>query len=476
MQFIGRKKELKLLDKAWHSEDAFVMISGRRCVGKTALVREFLKNRNALFFTAQNVSDKMNRVAFETMLYDHMGVSRSDSPDYKNVMSWKDAFRLYAETAETGGKVLVVDNFDFLMAGNEDFVKIFKNAWQQVFSVYGVMVIIIMPSCASLLELAMKKSFMDNITRHIDLKPVGYVEMMRDMPHNDFNQLMFLFSVAGGIPKYWQPFAACIDDKNFRRAIEKNFFDIHGEFYQEVPYLLQNDVWDMHVYQSTLLGLAAGLTSPEDIAEVTGFKLSQVENTIKNLILLGYVEKSTSVVEKRLFGRKTILYRIKDPMVAFWFTFVAPFYDEIKQGRTGRAKKKLKTHFAEYIQYWFRRVATDIFMTASRQGSVPIHCGEVGEYFNRHHEGIDILGIDVDNRKIFLGDCNYSNQPYTMDKFEQFVSHCENIKEIKRNFKNYERVYGIFSAYPFDKELLDFALITKNVLLFNGITIYSLNS
>ena len=120
----------------------------------------------------------------------------------------------------------------------------------------------------------------------------------------------------------------------------------------------------------------------------------------------------------------------------------------------------------------------------------------VAFYHDHHHEGIcliasgssyngcliakpfirHILGIDVDNRKIFLGDCNYSNQPYTMDKFEQFVSHCENIKEIKRNFKNYERVYGIFSAYPFDKELLDFALITKNVLLFNGITIYSLNS
>ncbi|MBR0383095.1 MAG: ATP-binding protein [Eubacteriaceae bacterium] len=476
MQFIGRKKELKLLDKAWHSEDAFVMITGRRCVGKTALVREFLKNRNALFFTAQNVSDKMNRMAFENMLYDHMGVSRHGDGENQHVMSWKDAFRLYAETSETGGKVLVIDNFDHLMTASEDFVKIFKNAWQQIFSVNGVMVIIILPSSASLLELAMKKSFMDNITGHIDLKPVGYVEMMREMPHNDFNQLMFLFSVAGGIPKYWQPFSTCVDDKNFRRAIEKNFFDIHGEFYQEVPYLLQKDVWETHVYHSVLLEMSTGLTMPEEIAGATGFKLSQVENTIKNLILLGYVEKTTSIIERRLFGRKTTIYRIKDPMVAFWFTFVAPFVDEIKQGRAGRAKKKLKNHFAEYIQYWFRRVATEIFMTASRQGGVPIRCAEVGEYFNRHHEGIDILGIDVENRKVFLGDCNYSNQPYTKAKFDRFVEHCESIKEIRRNFKNYEKVYGIFSAYPFDKELLDYALITKNVLLFNGITIYSLNS
>ena len=134
MQFIGRKKELKLLDKAWHSEDAFVMITGRRCVGKTALVREFLKNRNALFFTAQNVSDKMNRLAFENMLYDHMGVAHhGEKIDDKNVLSWKDAFKLYADTSETGGKVLVIDNFDYLMAASEDFVKIFKNAWQQIF-------------------------------------------------------------------------------------------------------------------------------------------------------------------------------------------------------------------------------------------------------------------------------------------------------------------------------------------------------
>ena len=41
MQLIGRKKELKTLNQAWKKEDAFILISGRHAVGKTAFIKTF---------------------------------------------------------------------------------------------------------------------------------------------------------------------------------------------------------------------------------------------------------------------------------------------------------------------------------------------------------------------------------------------------------------------------------------------------
>lgn len=474
MQFIGRKRELNYLEEAWHKEEAFVMVSGRRHVGKTALVREFLKMKNALFFSASNTSDKMNRIRFERAMKEHFG--KGQDAEIKDVASWKDYFKLFAEQPEKGGKVLVLDNFDQLVTANHDMLKILRSAWIQSLEPNGVMLVVILPDSAVLTSVFQNKAFMNCISRRIDLQAVSFVEMMKEYPHNDFNQLMLLYSTAGGVPLYWNAFLNCVDDRDFKSAIEENFLDLHGEFFFTAPYLINQDVWEPSQYHAILASLALGDDTLDDISLTTGYKTAMIEERLSNLIILGYVSKDTSVVENRLFGRKTVLYRISDPFLSFWYTFVYPYFDEIQQGRTANARKNLTTNFAKYIQYWFRRVATEIFITASKQGTIPIKCKEVGEYFNRREDQVNILGIDAEEKKLFLGDCVYSNQPYTKKQFDEFVEKCEDIKELRKTFKNYEWIYGIFSAYPFEEELLDYALITENVLLFNGITVYSLNS
>ena len=72
MQLIGRKKELKTLNQAWKKEDAFILISGRHAVGKTAFIKTFADHKNHLYFAARSVSDQMNRLAFEQAYKQHL--------------------------------------------------------------------------------------------------------------------------------------------------------------------------------------------------------------------------------------------------------------------------------------------------------------------------------------------------------------------------------------------------------------------
>ena len=57
MEFIGRTKELSDLEQEYNNSHSFVVIYGRRRIGKTALIQEFIKNKPALYFLATEESE-----------------------------------------------------------------------------------------------------------------------------------------------------------------------------------------------------------------------------------------------------------------------------------------------------------------------------------------------------------------------------------------------------------------------------------
>lgn len=65
MRFIGRKNELHTLNTEYNRNSSFVVIYGRRRVGKTTLIKEFLKNKTAFYYlaTEELESQSMKRLA-----------------------------------------------------------------------------------------------------------------------------------------------------------------------------------------------------------------------------------------------------------------------------------------------------------------------------------------------------------------------------------------------------------------------------
>ena len=65
MKFIGRKVELEKLNTEYERDGGFVVIYGRRRVGKTTLIKEFLKEKTAFYFlaTEELESQSMKRLA-----------------------------------------------------------------------------------------------------------------------------------------------------------------------------------------------------------------------------------------------------------------------------------------------------------------------------------------------------------------------------------------------------------------------------
>lgn len=144
MNFIGRKSELAALDREYNRNGGFVVVYGRRRVGKTTLIKEFLKNKNSFYFLATREIESQSMKRFAGI------IARATNNNMLNKVSffdWVDLFRLVSDYKPDERKVLVIDEFPYLVKTNSAFPSIIQNVWDEFLKESNVMLIL----CGSLL-------------------------------------------------------------------------------------------------------------------------------------------------------------------------------------------------------------------------------------------------------------------------------------------------------------------------------------
>lgn len=139
MKFIGRKTELAKLNSEYEHDGAFVVVYGRRRVGKTTLIKEFIKDKTAFYFlaTEELESQSMKRLAGV------IGRTTNNSLIQKaSFTDWLDLFQIIADYKTNEKKILVIDEFPYLVKTNPAFPSILQNAWDEILKDNNVMLIL----------------------------------------------------------------------------------------------------------------------------------------------------------------------------------------------------------------------------------------------------------------------------------------------------------------------------------------------
>ena len=122
-KLIDRESELETLQSEYaRNGSALVVLYGRRRVGKTTLISEFIKDKNALFFLASEESETQNRHAFKEKAAEFMNSDLLRNAD--------------------------VDEFQYIGKSNPAFPSIFQRIWEEILKDKQVMVIL----CGSLIS------------------------------------------------------------------------------------------------------------------------------------------------------------------------------------------------------------------------------------------------------------------------------------------------------------------------------------
>ena len=100
MEFIGRKKELKALENAYRSQgSAFMPVYGRRRVGKSELIKHFIKDKQALYFLGKQAPGKLQLREF---LRNGASVLKQPLLEQASAADWQEAISMVLEQVPAG--------------------------------------------------------------------------------------------------------------------------------------------------------------------------------------------------------------------------------------------------------------------------------------------------------------------------------------------------------------------------------------
>ena len=127
-RFIDRDQEMQTLQNEYERDgSALVVLYGRRRVGKTTLISEFIKDKNALFFLATEESEHQNRNAFKEKVAEF---THSDLLRDADVKTWDTLFKAIVDASSSEKPIIVLDEFQYLGKANAAFPSIFQRIWE----------------------------------------------------------------------------------------------------------------------------------------------------------------------------------------------------------------------------------------------------------------------------------------------------------------------------------------------------------
>ena len=470
MKFLGREKEILDLEKEYARDGGFVVIYGRRRIGKTTLIKQFIKSKTAFYFLATKEVESQSMKRFAGVIARTTGNSVLQKAAFSD---WLDLFQAVADYKPNEKKVLVIDEFPYLVKVNDSFPSILQNAWDEILRDSNVMLIL----CGSLISM-MKKHALSyesplygRRTAQMRIAPLPFTTVYENQKLS-FEEAAEQYSITGGVPKYMEFFS---DGQPLYEQIKENVLSKNGFLYEEPNFLLTDEVQVPTNYFSIIKVIADGNHKLGTIAGILGLETSALTPYLKTLSELGFIEKQVPVTEKNAEKTRKGLYFISDNFLRFWFRYVYPYKGELELDNTQISLDELDKDFKEkFVAFAYEDICKEIFARLCSDKAIDFTPSKIGSYWLNDKSGntqIDVMAVDTVNKRLFAGECKYHNQPIDADVYFELVKKVDNSAEIKSAFKGYTVIYGVFSKSGFTNRMTDISNSNPNLFLINETSI-----
>ena len=470
MKFLGREKEILDLEKEYARDGGFVVIYGRRRIGKTTLIKQFIKSKTAFYFLATKEVESQSMKRFAGVIARTTGNSVMQKAAFSD---WLDLFQAVADYKPNEKKVLVIDEFPYLVKVNDSFPSILQNAWDEILKDSNVMLIL----CGSLISM-MKKHALSyesplygRRTAQMRIAPLPFTTVYENQKLS-FEEAAEQYSITGGVPKYMEFFS---DGQPLYEQIKENVLSKNSFLYEEPNFLLTDEVQVPTNYFSIIKVIADGNHKLGTIAGILGLETSALTPYLKTLSELGFIEKQVPVTEKNAEKTRKGLYFISDNFLRFWFRYVYPYKGELEIDNMQISLDELDKDFKEkFVAFAYKDICKEIFARLCSDKAIDFTPSKIGSYWLNDKSGntqIDVMAVDTVNKRLFAGECKYHNQPVDADVYFELVKKVDNSAEIKSAFKGYTVIYGVFSKSGFTSRMTDISNSNPNLFLINETSI-----
>ncbi|MDI6728319.1 MAG: ATP-binding protein [Thermodesulfovibrionales bacterium] len=454
--FVNRERELEALGSAYKESKAqFIVIYGKRRVGKTELVKQFFKKIPHIYFLADKSPEKEQL----RLLSEKVGLFCNDqfllSRGFGN---WHDFFTYIKDK---GRVVLAIDEFPFLIEANRAVPSIFQKGWDEGLKDSGIF-LILLGSSIGMMEtdvLGYKSPLFGRRTGQLLIEPLSFWHAKKFFPGISDDDFMYIYSVLGGTPAYLLQFDPAAD---LWTNIRKEIFSHNAYLFSEPEFILKEELREPRNYFSIIRAISMGKARASEIINETGFEKNVVGKYLSVLTDLRIVKREVPITEKSYEKSKKGIYMLDDNYFRFWFKYVFPNKSFIEEGETDYViKNKIRPELDLFVSQTYEEVCRSFVKKGLPRG---LKFNKVGRWWTKDAE-IDIVGINEDDNAILFGEAKWSKKPVGINILSELKT---KVEEVRWGNSKTTRHFALFSRKGFTSEMMK-AAEREKVLLFRGI-------
>ena len=441
MVFIGRKKEIEMLNTLYSKGGKSVLLYGRRRIGKTTLLEKFSDGKNTLFLRCLKDSESQNFSYFSNVLSIY-------SKKEIIVSTYIELISCFEKIIENKKTVIVIDEYSYI--ANSLLSSLLQHFIDSKLSKSDSM-LILCGSSTQIMEKEGKDANMPLYGRFEKihcLQSLSYSEIKEFHPNMSDLDTLKLYLTIGGIPKYHVD----VECKNFEEYM-KTYYLSNEDMIHEIEYLISSEFKNPRRIIEVLSAIGCGYVSLKDIAERIKLDQTLTLKCIRELEEIGIVSK----IEPMFDAPKRSNYQIVESLFAFHFCVVQNKYAYFNTKQVDEAYTSLEKHINTYLgrrfELYCMELIKDNYFTV-----------EIGTWWmdrdNEHYE-IDIVSKVITNDIKFdiFCECKFRKTQMGLKEINQFM------KNTNRFEKNSNPKYFLFSISGFDSNLEDFAEKNKIYLI-----------
>lgn len=399
MEFVNRVSELAQLDEAWSSDRAeLLVVYGRRRVGKTELLRYFCEGKPAIFFSADQSTEKDQLRMFSERI---AAFTEDPALQGERFTRWETLLEYLFERAKAEPLIVIVDEFPYLCQTRKSLPSILQRIWDERFAECQLKLVL----CGSTLSFMEKEvlghqsPLYGRRTGQIRLEPLPIAELTHFFPELDLEAQIRIHGVVGGVPMY---LVQLDGDVSLEENVKKKVLSKGCYLFEEVRFLLMEELREPNRYFGFCKAIASGKTRSQEIADASGLDKQVLSKYLGVLRDLGVIDRVVPITEPDPGSSRRGRYAFRDPFFRFWFRYVAHYRSFLDRGEVDLVWTRfveptlddfLEPHFAEVVCSWLERL--------NLADELPFLAHRFGRWWLRDKH-FPVVAVDDDGRALLV--------------------------------------------------------------------------
>ena len=426
--FIGRERELASL-KEFYDKDGIGMtvIYGRRRIGKSTLITEFVKDKKTIFYTATKVGKNRNLELFSKQVVDLLMPEVGDI----SFNTTEAVFDFIDKNIGDEKVVLVIDELPYWAERDDALLSILQKYIDRVWNDKNLKIIL----CGSALRFMEKKVLSEKSPlfgrrdSQIKLEAFNYLDAAKFVPDYSNEDKAVCYGITGGVAKY----LSMIDpEKSIDENIVRLFFRTDGYLYDETRNLLTQEFSDISIVNNIVEQIASGENTLNIIAGKIGEKEQTVLYSLDKLINVGLVEKKKCITDEK--NKKKTQYVLKDYLFKFWYEFIPKATSVIEMGQGEVYYHKIvKPVLHSFMGSVFEEMCRYYTLKQGIAGQYGCFITTVGTWWGVENikdkngdtrtqsADIDVVALSETDKKAVIGECKFKNEKIDKGIYETLL-------------------------------------------------------